>query len=368
MKQTADILVIGGGIIGLTTAIRFREARAEVILVDQGELGREASWAGAGILPPGNPEKTTTPIDRLRAIGSVEFPNFSSELCETTGIDNGYRRNGGIEFLTPDDAYAVELWQTEGIAFEPISDRRVPDSTAYFLPGMAQVRNPRHLRALILRAGQLEVQLRPHTVVMEWIIDRGQVNGVRLANNEVISAKYYVVAAGPWSEKLLNPLNCHPGIHPVRGQIVLLRSNPEVLGPTLIVGKRYLVPRGDGRVLVGSTEEPEAGFEKQTTSDGVNALREFAYEMVPELREASLEASWAGLRPGSPDGQPMIGVVPGYSKIFAAIGHSRAGVQLSLGTARLLVEMIMNRPRCVPESSFALDRRPDARPRPTFRS
>ena len=368
MSQSADILVVGGGIIGLTAAIRLREAGAAVAVYDRGDFGREASWAGAGIIPPGNPERAATPIDKLRAIGSRDLPAFSELLRERTSIDNGYRRNGGIEFLTAEDDYAVGLWEAEGIAFQKWNDRRVADATAYFLPDMALVRNPWHLRALIDLAHQIGVELLPHVGIEGWQIERGRATGVILTNGTAVPAKQFLVAAGPWSERLLGSLNCRPGVHPIRGQILLLKSEAETLRHTLIAGKRYLVPRGDGRVLVGSTEEPEAGFAKQTTPAGLADLRAFAIEMVPELADAEIEQGWAGIRPGSPDGLPFIGPVPGFENVSAAVGHSRAGVQLSLGTARLVAEHLMEWPTCVPKSAFALDRRPDARAKPTFRS
>ena len=126
------------------------------------------------------------------------------------------------------------------------------------------------------------VELHPHVGIEGWQIENGRVTGVLLANGTVAPAKQFLVAAGPWSERLLGSLNCRPGVHPIRGQILLLKTEAETLRHTLIAGKRYLVPRGDGRVLVGSTEEPEAGFAKQTTPAGLEELRAFAIEMVPE--------------------------------------------------------------------------------------
>src|SRR5207253_2207305 len=122
------------------------------------------------------------------------------------------------------------------------------------------------------------------------------------------------------------------GIQPVRGQIVLLNPGQVLFRRVLILGARYLVPRQDGRVLAGSTEE-EAGFEKQTTAEGVTGLIQLAVELVPALAHADVERCWAGLRPGSPDGLPFIGPVPGVSNLLMAAGHFRAGIQLSPGTA-----------------------------------
>jgi glycine oxidase len=374
MANHPDLFIIGGGIIGLTAAIRFREAGLSVAICDRGEFGREASWAGAGIIPPGNPENAGTAIDRLRAIGSVQLPGFSQQLRFLTNIENGYRRNGAIEFLEEDEAEVVKVWASEGIRFHLVNSTQTElglataTDAAYLLPDMAQVRNPWHLRALISACHKIGVELLPNTGVESWIHSDNRVGGIQLSSGDVRTAGQYLVAAGPWSKQLLAPLGTRVGVAPIRGQILLLKTAVNALQHTLIWGKRYLVPRGDGLILVGSTEEPEAGFVKDVTEDGLNELRLFANHLLPTLHDAEVVNSWAGLRPGSPDGLPLIGRVPGHTNVLAAIGHYRAGVQLSLGTAQLLVELATQRETCVPIAAFALNRVPDVRVKPAFRS
>jgi glycine oxidase len=181
-----------------------------------------------------------------------------------------------------------------------------------------------------------------------------------------VTAGRYLLAAGAWSEPLLAQLGHRPRVHPVRGQIALLRG--DTCSRVLMLGKRYLVPRGDGLTLVGSTEEPESGFEKRTTPEGVAGLLAFARATVPALARAALETAWAGLRPGSPDGLPFLGPVPGAEGVFVATGHFRAGVQLSIGTAQAVTELLTDEPPCVDLSAFALDRTPSAGARTAFRS
>ncbi len=376
MATHPDLLIVGGGIIGLTTAYFAAKAGMGVAVYDRGDLGREASWAGAGILPPGDPERAATPVDRLRAIGSRQMPAFAAELRELTGIDNGYRRCGGIEFLAPHDADVPPLWEGEGIAFERVTGARlnalepavVPIDEAYLLPDCAQVRNPWHLRALIAACERVGVSLHPHAAVDGWERAGGRVSGVRLAVGEVARAGHVLLAAGAWSEEFLGLLGHRPGVHPIRGQIALLNVKRATFERVLMAGKRYLVPRGDGRVLVGSTEEPEAGFERATTAAGVAGLLAFAARLVPYLAEAEVVTCWAGLRPGTPDGLPFIGPVPGFDNVFVAAGHGRAGIQLSLGTARVMVDVIRGQKPCVPIDGFCLDRTPDTTTRPSFRS
>lgn len=378
MSKHPDVVVVGGGIIGLSVAYHLANDGATVTVLDRGDLGAEASWAGAGIIPPGNPDRAATPIDKLRAIGSAAFAAFSAELRERTGIDNGYRRCGGIEFLQPEDEGIQDLWKAEGIDFRWLSHEGVarlepiwfrPPGRAFLLPDTAQVRNPWHMRAMIAACRQLGVNLRPHTPVAGWERGMGRVVGVRLGNGETMTGGRFLLAAGAWSEAFLEPLGHAPHLHPVRGQIVLFKHpRADVLGRVLTLGKEYLVPRGDGRILVGSTEEPEAKFEKGNTVEGVTKLRELAVRVIPPLEQAEVEKCWSGLRPGSPDGLPFLGGVPGWANVFVAAGHFRAGVQLSLGTGRAMAELMTGKEPCVPLDAFRLDRTPGAGARPMFRS
>ena len=359
-----DVAIIGGGIIGLTSAYFLAKAGVPVAVFDRGDFGKEASWAGAGIIPPGHPDRAATPADRLRGIGAQRFPHFSAELHDLTGIDNGYRPCGGIEFLTAEDADVLAVWAAEGIRFEPLTlaqARKLEplgevEGDPYLLPDCAQVRNPRHLRALVAACERVGVRLFPSRGAVSWERAEGRIVAVRLADGDRVVANRFLLAAGAWSEPLLDALGHRPRVHPVLGQIALLRGE----GPShvLMLGKRYIVPRGDGLTLVGSTEEPEAGFEKRTTPEGIAELLAFATRAVPVLGSAKLEASWAGLRPGSPDGLPFIGGVPGWENAFVAAGHFRAGVQLSVGTALAITELLTGRPTCVPTAAFALDRKP----------
>jgi glycine oxidase len=360
MGTTPDVLVIGGGIIGLTSAYFLAKEGLSVEVLDKGELGREASWAGAGIIPPGNPERATSPYDRLRAYSSAKWAGLTAELRERTGIDNGFLVCGGIEFLDDDDLDCMDLWTAEGLAFTPLDQNdlrrlepnvRPPDLAAFHVPGCGQVRNPWHLRALIGGCERLGVTLRPHTSYP--------------AGRRFDPGRKYVIAAGAWTDETLG---LRLGVHPVRGQIVLFRAAEPPVKRVLLAGKRYLVPRPDGRVLAGSTEEPEAGFETANTPEGVRVLTEFACQLVPTLRSAAVEKTWAGLRPGSPDGLPFIGPVPGHDNVFVAAGHFRAGVQLSVGTAEIVRDLILGGPSAIPIDAFRLDRVPDRTGRPAFRS
>lgn len=361
--------------IGLTTAYVLAGERLRVVVLDRGDLGQEASWAGAGILPPGNPAFAATPYDRLRAHSSEWFPGLSDELRGLTGIDNGYRRCGGLEFVGAADDEIERAWRDERIRFEPLADpdyRRIEPNLrpglglAYHLPDLGQLRNPRHIKALVAACGQRGVDLRPGSPVTGFDRSGGRVTAVRTPSG-TLAGSAVVITTGAWSDELLAPLGFRPGIHPVRGQIAVLRGPAPVLRQVLLQGKRYLVPRDDGLILVGATEE-SAGFEKRTTAAAVSGLIEFARGLAPCLGDLALERSWAGLRPGTADGMPVIGRLPGFENVVVAAGHFRAGIQLSPATALVVSDLLARRPPIVPVEAFAVDRPPAPPARLAFRS
>jgi glycine oxidase len=377
MATHPDVLVIGGGIIGLTSAYFLAKAGLSVEVLDRGDLGREASWAGAGIIPPGwHPDLTSNPVDRLRAASVKKFTALSADLLEASGISNEYHQCGGVEFLSEDEMSVTNLWDRERIFYLRLSDHRSrraarafvrPIGTVPFLLPFHQVRNPLHMAALIEACRRRGVFLSPHNP-FGWWEREARVAVAVTADGTRKPAGAYLVSTGAWADEMLGPLGCHLGVHPVRGQIVLFNPGRVLFKHIMIVGKRYLVPRLDGRVLAGSTEEPEAGFEKANTPEGVGGLIKFAHSLVPGLRPVVVEKTWCGLRPGSSDEMPFIGPVPGYENVFAAVGHFRAGVQLSIGTAELVRDLILRRPTEIPAADFRLDR-PTAGPiRPAFRS
>lgn len=351
MTQSSEILIIGGGVTGLTTAWLLAQQGVDVIVVDRQPTGREASWAGAGMLPPGNPATATSPEARLRALSHSLWPHLSSELKSVTGIDTGYQRCGAIEVFA-DDAHrhrAMEQWLAEEVAVRTVdrsellslapgfSDRFCD---AAFLPDFGQVRNPRHLHAL--RTACLLRGVR----ILEGVDDlRLQVrsSGVVDVHSDTVrlSADRICVTAGAWTRRLLLPLNIELPVEPVRGQILQLKTDGPPICHVIEQGRRYLVPRNDGLLLVGSTEE-RVGFAKHTTADGIAQLLAFATSLLPELGRAEVRRVWAGLRPGSPDELPYLGPVAGLENLFVGAGHFRSGLQMSPGTGAILCSLLLD--------------------------
>lgn len=358
-----DVLIVGGGVIGLTAAYFLAREGVQTTIVERGEPGQEASWAGAGILPPGNPALAQTPFDRLRAHSSAMFPGLSAELRERTGIDNGYVRCGGLEFSGDAHAAAEHEWQGAGISSESLNEtaaRNMEPSLAAglgkvtFLPDMAQLRNPRHLKALVAACKFAGVKFVLGSPITSWQVEHGQIQSVQTANSTLYAGKY-LLAAGAWSEPLLEMIGWKPGIQPIRGQIVLLNPGLPLFRRILLQGARYVVPRPDGRVLIGSTEEA-VGFHKQTTASAIQDLLAFGISLVPALGKSRLEQAWAGLRPGSPDGLPFLGAIPTIKNAYIAAGHFRAGIQLSPATALVTKELLLGQAVTIPLAPFRLDR------------
>lgn len=200
------------------------------------------------------------------------------------------------------------------------------------------MRNPRHLQALLRACELVGVEITHDCAVTGWTSRGGRLDAARTATGE-IAAGQFIVTAGAWSSPLLAQAGVGMDIVPIRGQMVLLEPSSVKLTHVIERDKRYIVPRLDGRILIGSTEE-QAGFEKKNTDEGVAGLLEFAAAICPALRTVRIEKCWSGLRPCALRGRPMIGPVPHWENLFVAAGHFRSGLHLSPITAEILVSLI----------------------------
>ncbi len=363
----ADAIVIGGGVIGLSLAYELAGQGIAVRVLDRGAMGQEASWAGAGMLPPGNFEFSISPEQRLRSLSHLHWPRLSEELKAATGIDNGFQRGGGIEIRLHGEPGQLEneadAWRAEGVQVAETSLEEIrlrePNlnpyaASGYRLPEWGQVRNPRHLKALIAACAGRGVQFSTGTPAMGFDRQAEKILGVKTPAH-TFRAGMYCLCAGAWSAGLAEAAKLHVPIQPVRGQIVQLSAQPLPFTHVLQAGSRYLVPRPDGRILIGATEE-EAGFEKRNTAFAVAELIGFASDLVPRLAEATVERFWSGLRPGSPDGLPYLGRVPETENLYLAAGHFRSGLQMSPGTAVLMRELMLGQPLSIPLAGLTCDR------------
>jgi glycine oxidase len=374
-----DVIVVGGGVIGLSVALELAGQGAAVTVIDQADFGREASWAGAGILPPGNLENAMTPEAKLRALSHSLWPDWAESLAAETGIETGYARCGGLELRSTTEnsdellADEVELWKAEGVRLEELDRETLREleplvspqiAAAYRLPDLGQVRNPRLVKALLAACGARGVRMRagvPAIALQEDNDTDGETDdrtrrimSVQTPSGAVQGGRY-LVSGGAWSRGLLSSVGVDVAVAPVRGQMVLLSATPRVFSHVLQTGSRYLVPRDDGQILIGSTEE-HVGFFKANTASAVSDLLAFGASRVPALAQARFERAWCGLRPGSADGLPYLGRVAGFDNLFIAAGHFRSGLQMSPGTARLLRQALLDQETDIPLEPFQCDR------------
>jgi len=348
-----DVLIVGGGVIGLSLAWDLAKHGRSVHVIDRGEPGREASWAGAGILPAARWHDWQHPLDQLRGLSNRLHGRWAAELTATSGIDTGYRRCGGLHLArTAGEAAALAAWSAmmadEGVEVKRLPATSIADiepglsrnsaSAAFHVPDEAQLRNPRHLQSLVLACTKLGVNITPNLAIHDVRTDSRGISELATSSGP-LRAHQYCFTAGAWTGTLLHRLGIATGVLPVRGQMVLLRSHQPPISHIINEGSRYLVPRDDGYLLAGSTEE-EVGFDKSTTEEALSELTEFARGLVPALRDASIEKTWSGLRPGSFDGLPYLGPLPGINNAFVAAGHFRNGLFLSPATAVVVSQLM----------------------------
>lgn len=360
-----DVLIVGGGVIGLSIAYELSGQGVSVDVVERADFGKESSWAGAGMLLPGQSTDDSQPDARLRSISNSLWPQWSEDLRESTGIDNGFRRCGGLQVRIDGSPSPLDeniaFWKSDGAAVHPMSSADVKSIepnladtvAAYRLPELAQVRNPRHVKALMAACADRGVRLTGHTPVTGFQTDGQRITAVKTGGGS-IGAGRFCVASGAWSRQLLEPIGCDIQVKPVRGQIVQLFELPLPFSHVIQCGSRYLVPRPDGHILIGSTEE-DAGFDKTNTAEGTSGLLDFAHSIAPCLAKAKFQRAWAGLRPGSPHRIPFLGPVPDYSNLFVATGHFRSGLHLSPATGLLMRQLLLDQQTLMPLDAFSAD-------------
>jgi len=347
---SADFLIVGGGAIGLSSALELLQSGCRVTVVERGAVGREASWAGGGILSPLCPWDYQEPATRLALHSMAMFDEAATILYATTGIDPEYERSGmlvlppfNIDLATRWCAqYQVVLQQVHLVDCLPgIS----PDiqGAGLWLPAVAQVRNPRLMRALRKR-----VEMLGGTILEQHEVQKFEIAGERVValhtSQGKLAADTYIVAAGAWSKALLGGQALGLDIRPIRGQILLFKFDTPPFKQILLKKDLYFIPRRDGHVLVGSTLE-DVGFDKSTTAGARDSLLGRAREIFPDWRDCEPLQHWAGFRPGSPDNIPTIGRHPHLVNLFANSGHFRYGVTMSFASAELLRNEIEGRPQ-----------------------
>ena len=365
-----DMIVVGGGVVGMLTAWTLGQAGAEVVLLEKGETGREASWAGGGIVSPLYPWRYSAAVANLAHWSQDFYPRLGDRLLTDTGLDPEVHVTGLYWLDLDDQAEALAWAKAHGRPLAEVDIGAVHEAVpvlgqgferAVYMSGVANVRNPRlakSLREALLRLPNVSV--REQVEVTGFLREGERVNGVRTEQGDFI-ADSVVLAAGAWSGELLAKLGLQLPVEPVKGQMILYRCAPNFLSSMVLAKGRYAIPRRDGHILIGSTLE-HAGFDKTPTGEALSSLRASAEELIPALAGRELVNHWAGLRPGSPQGIPFIGEVPGHQGLWLNTGHYRNGLVLAPASCQLLADLMQKRSPIIEAAPYAPEGRLVATP------
>ena len=337
----------------------------QVCLFERGRVGQECSWAGGGLLSPLYPWQIPDVLTDLIAWSQAEYPLLCDQLEAETGIDPEWIQSGMLLFDTghlPDaQAWAntrhqpLQLLTCEQVKqLEPAI--RHHHAEAILLPDISQIRNPKLIKALKKCLSQLKVKLYESTEVTDLITSHGRVTGIGTSSAVNFKANNTIIANGAWSGQLSGIIP----VFPVKGQMLCFKTAPYQLRHILLQDGNYIIPRKDGHLLVGSTLE-NTGFSKDMTDQARQSLQRFITSFLPAIEDKHIIAHWSGLRPGTHSGLPCIGPHPELDGLYINTGHYRNGILLAPGSARLLADILLQRPSFMAIDSFCLQSTPSTK-------
>ena len=364
----AETLIIGGGVIGCVIAYELAKAGQKALVIEKETLGSQATRAGAGMLGAQVEMHNPGPLFELGVASRALFPALRDELLEISSVDIELQ-TPGIFRVAADERDRAELktrmeWQQahgqRAIWYEDVELRQeLGDtvSTAYgalYLPDDHQVRNMQLLLGLVTSAKKLGAQFLEETAMTGFVVENGAVAGVMTLNG-VIRADRVVLAAGAWTGLLADQLSLGVPIYPVKGQSFLVDSYAPPTPYTIFTHGCYILPKRNGQIYVGATEE-QSGFDRRANLGSLAHLSGRAVELMPRLGGLPFSKPIAGLRPGTRDGLPFLGAVPGVEGLYLASGHFRNGVLLAPITGKLIAELLTGKETSLDIDPFSMKR------------
>ncbi|AZC33509.1 Glycine oxidase ThiO [Pseudomonas chlororaphis subsp. piscium] len=361
MAKQQQVVIVGGGVIGLLTAFNLASAGQQVVLLERSNVGQESSWAGGGIVSPLYPWRYSPAVTALAHWSQDFYPQLAERLFATTGVDPEVHTTGLYWLDLDDEAEALAWARREQRPLSAVDISAAHDavpvlgggfSRAIYMADVANVRNPRLVKSLKAALAALPaVTIHEQCEVSGFIREGERVLGVQTSLGE-IRGDQVVLAAGAWSGELLKSLGLALPVEPVKGQMILYKCSSEFLSCMVLAKGRYAIPRRDGHILIGSTLEHE-GFDKTPTSSALESLKASAIELIPALAQAEVVGHWAGLRPGSPEGIPYIGPVPGLAGLWLNCGHYRNGLVLAPASCQLFADLMLGREPIIDPAPYA---------------
>ena len=362
--MSPDVIVVGAGAIGTSIAYQLAKAGVKVMVFERGQVGGGATGASAGMIQINPDRNTPSSLTALEAESARLFPALATELLDRTGMDIGYRAapllHVALQEAEEPQLRAHRAWQVEhGMAvdwvdrsaaldLEPVLN---PDiRAALYYPDNRQLM-PRDLaRALARAAVDLGAVLREGAAIDRLLTDGDRVMGVAIGG-EAVHAGEVVIANGAWASAWSAALGTPIPVRPVRGQMVALRSAGTALRNVVSSLKGYILTKPDGSIYVGSTVE-EAGYDARPTAAGIAGLLATVPHLTPQLADATFVSAWAGLRPGTSDGLPLLGRFPGWHGVTIAAGHFRDGILLAPITGEVIADLLAHRGPRLPLDAF----------------
>jgi len=362
------ILIVGGGVIGLSIAEALSRRGVHPIVLEKGEIGMEASWAGAGFLSFHSAVLSGGPLQELAEFSFHLYKSWVELLKQDSGVEVGFRDGASFEVAFDDEEVArlrdlytklqsrrVDVRWKEGAEVREAEDELSTEvMAAMAMPTTGRVQTTALMKALATLLGKRGVSLREHTPVSGFLIEGGRLRGVKTPHED-IQADAVVLASGAWSGSLGEKLGLKLPIRPLRAQVTMFSSERLDLQSVIVTPTVTLVPRGEGHYHV-STSVEDVGFNKNTTLQGVERIETGAYRAVPALRLGKMESRWAGLMSGTPDGLPFLGPAPGLEGLYLACGHFDQGFLLAPATGLLLDQALRGEESDVSLEPFAANR------------
>lgn len=352
-RHMRTIVIIGGGVVGCSIAYHLQKAGIHAVVIERNEVAAEASGAAAGLLSPLGRLSGPGPFTDLLLASWSRYPELILELEALTGVQVEYQQTGSLRIASTEDEVGllrerIAAWQAMGIEVEWLARDEVLQReprlgpcvvAAAHIPTEDSVRAPAMTKAYADAAHKLGAIFYEHTEITGPLRSGTRVTGVQTVRGETISCDHLVIAAGAWSVYCSEWMGFNIPVTPLRGQMLSLRQ-PEVPLQYILSGDIYLIPKGDSTIFVGATAE-HAGFDKRVTAGSIATLLHLALKLMPTLENLPIVNMWAGLRPWSPDGHPILGKAPGWENITLATGHGRIGLQSSAITGQTIASLII---------------------------